>query len=162
MRFGGPALAVLVTLCEPVFGHAPPTPIPVPPLRVRANQLVDSANSVFLLRGVVMPGLEVFSPGPADLASQRAMTPFTFRIIQQRWNMNAVRLPVSPEIWKRDGQAYFDRVAGVVSAANQEGLVVILAAQEDARSGTPAPTGLPGAGTTAFWRARRLSRRARA
>jgi uncharacterized protein (TIGR03437 family) len=153
VRFGGPALAVLVTLCEPVFGHAPPTPIPAPPLRVRANQLVDSTNSVFLLRGVAMPGLEVFSPAPADLDSQRTMTRFTFRIIQQRWNMNAVRLPVSPEIWKRDGQAYFDRVAGVVSAANQEGLVVILAAQEDARSGTPAPTGLPSPGMTGFWRA---------
>ena len=59
------------------------------------------------------------------------MSSFTFRVIQQRWNMNAVRLPVSAAVWKRDGQAYLDRVAAVVALANAESLVVVLAAQED-------------------------------
>ena len=60
--------------------------------------------------------------------------------------MNTVRMPVSPAVWKRDGQAYFDRIATVVRAANGEGLVVVLAAHEDG-------SGLPGPDMPAFWTA---------
>jgi uncharacterized protein (TIGR03437 family) len=127
---------------QPLHAHAPPTPIPVPPLRVQANLLVDAKGIPFVLRGVNMPGLE-----SADAAAQEAMTAHTFRIIQQRWNMNAVRLPVSATIWKRDGAAYLDRVAAIVAAANSESLIVILAAQETNT------TGLPSADMPAFWRA---------
>jgi len=70
-----------------------------------------------------------------------------FRIIQQRWNMNAVRLPVEVAVWKREGQPYFDRLARVVAAANAEGLVAVLAAVGDEA------TGLPGSGAADFWRA---------
>ena len=60
--------------------------------------------------------------------------------------MNTVRFPVVPALWKRDGQAYFDRVAAVVRAANGEGLVAVLAAYEDG-------TGLPSPDLPAFWTA---------
>src|ERR1035437_11183138 len=96
----------MFAVMRPAAGHAPPTPIPVPPLRVKANQLVDSAGAVFVLRGVSMPGLEAISPTATDLANVRAMSGFTFRVMRQRWNMNAVRLPVSAAVWKRDGQGY--------------------------------------------------------
>jgi hypothetical protein len=94
---------------------------------VKANQLVDSTGAAFLLRGVVMPGLEAIAPTAADLANVRAMNGFTFRVIQQRWNMNAVRLPVSAAVWKRDGKAYLDRIAAIVALAHGEGLVAVLA-----------------------------------
>ena len=135
----------MIVTWRPAAGHAPPTPIPVPPLHVKSNLLVDSTGTVFLLRGVSMPGLEAISPTATDLANVRAMSSFTFRVIQQRWNMNAVRLPVGVAVWKRDGQAYLDRVAAVVALANAEGLVVVLAAQED-RS-------LPSATLVDFWKA---------
>ena len=135
----------MIVTWRPAAGHAPPTPIPVPPLHVKSNLLVDSTGTVFLLRGVSMPGLEAISPTATDLANVRAMSSFTFRVIQQRWNMNAVRLPVSVAVWKRDGQGYLDRVAAVVALANAEGLVVVLAAQED-RS-------LPSATLVDFWKA---------
>src|ERR1043166_6792448 len=61
--------------------------------------------------------------------------------------MNAVRLPVEVAVWKREGQAYFDRLARVVAAANAEGLVAVLAAVGDEAAG------LPGSGTVDFWRA---------
>jgi uncharacterized protein (TIGR03437 family) len=146
-------LALLLALAPALSGHAPPTYIPVPPLHTKANLLVDSTNQAFLLRGVEMPGLEVANPGQADLDAQRAMTAFTFRIIQQRWNMNAVRLPVSAAVWRRDGKAYLDQLATIVAAANQENLVVVLAVYGDARSGAAADTGLPNSDVTAFWMA---------
>src|SRR5882724_1157549 len=96
---------------------------------------MDSIGQTFLLRGVEMPGLEVANPAQSDLDAVRAMTPLTFGIVQQRWNMNAVRLPISAAIWKRDGKVYFDRIAAVATSANGKGLVVILAAYGDARSG---------------------------
>jgi uncharacterized protein (TIGR03437 family) len=133
--------------------HAPPVYLPKPPLRVDGNLLRDSDGQRFLLTGVNMPGLESFTPAKVDLDAQQAMTSFTFRVIQQRWNMNAVRLPVSPWIWKRDGQRYLDRVKAAAAAANQEGLVVILAAEEDARSGAPDDIGLPSAILPDFWKA---------
>src|SRR5690242_5083561 len=105
-----------------LWAHAPPTPIPVPPLHVEGSRLVDAKGSVVLLRGVNMPGLEAASPTAADLVARDSMTTHTFRVIQQRWNMNAVRLPVSPWLWKQNGAAYLDRVAAAVAAANAEGL----------------------------------------
>jgi uncharacterized protein (TIGR03437 family) len=130
-------LAALSTLSA----HAPPTPIPVPPLSVQGNSLIDSTRTPFVLRGVQMPGLETGSSAVA------AMTPFTFQIIQQRWNMNAVRLPVSVALWKRDPSGYLGQVAGVVASANRQSLVVVLAAYgaDDA--------GLPASDTLDFWRA---------
>ena len=121
--------------------HAPPTPIPVPPIRVQANTLVDSTGQVFLLRGVGLPGWD-------------AATTFTYRVIQQRWNLNTVRLPLEVAAWRREGQAYFDRVGKSVALANAEGLVAVLAAVGDESSG------LPGAGTAGFWTAAATSFRA--
>lgn len=145
--------AVIFAIALPLAAHAPPTYIPTPPLHVEANAIVDATGKKFLLRGVRMPGLEAFLPTAADLDAVRAMTPFTFQIIQQRWNMNAVRLPVSAPVWRRDGQPYLDRVAAIVKAANQTGLVVILAAHEDTASGASPDTGLPSAALPDFWRA---------
>src|SRR5436189_36014 len=51
--------------------HAPPTYLPVPPLRVQGNSLVDATGTPFVLRGVELPGLETATPPPA------ATTPFT-------------------------------------------------------------------------------------
>ena len=48
-------------------------------------------------------------------------------------------------MWKRDGQAYLDRIAAVVALANSESLIVVLAAQEDAP--LPSPTMVD------FWKA---------
>ena len=135
----------MLAVCRPAAGHAPPTPVPVPPLHVNANQLVDSTSVVFVLRGVSMPGLEAISPAAADLANVAAMNGLTFRVMRQRWNMNTVRLPVSAAVWKRDGQGYLDRVAAVVALANSESLVVVLAAQEDAA--------LPSVTMLDFWKA---------
>ena len=81
------------------------------------------------------------------------MTPLTFRLIQQRWNTNTVRLPVSTALWRRDGQDYLNRIAAIVKSANQEHLLVVLAAFEDLASGAPAATGLPSSDTVEFWKA---------
>lgn len=115
-------------------GHAPPTPIPIPPLHVKANTLVDSVGTTFLLRGVGLPAWDT-------------ATSYTYRVIQQRWNMNAVRLPLQVSAWQREGQPYLDRAAKAVAAANTEGLVAILAAVGEEAGG------LPGTTTLDFWRA---------
>jgi len=127
------SLLLLLTACR-LSAHAPPTPLAVPPLRVQVNRLLDANGALVLLRGVTLPLLETSDPPP-----------LAFRVIQQRWNMNAVRLPVSVAAWLTGRQAYLDRVAGLVAAGNREGLVVILTAQQD---GSP----MPDATTLDFWR----------
>ncbi|MGH6961283.1 MAG: cellulase family glycosylhydrolase, partial [Dongiaceae bacterium] len=76
----------------------------------------------------------------------------TFAVMRRRWNMNAVRIPVSVATWQCDGQAYLDRVAALVRRANDADLVAILAACELARCGATNATDLPAASTIAFWR----------
>src|SRR5205823_2629248 len=56
-------------------------------------------------------------------------------------------------VWQRDGDSYLRKTADIVRAANQEGLIVVIAAFEDTRSGVPAATGLPSAAILNFWRA---------
>ena len=128
-------LGAVSALC--LRAHAPPTPIPTPPFHVEANHLVDAVKIPFLIRGVDVPGVGSSNAG--------ALNPFTFRLIRQRWNMNAVRVPVSVALWKRDGAAYLEAAADVITAANSVQLLVVLAAYEDA----PLPT----ATTVEFWRA---------
>ena len=113
----------------------------MPPLHVQRNSLVDATGTPFLLRGVELPGLETPSPPAA------AFAPFTLQVIQQRWNMNAVRVPVSVALWKPNPQQYLTQVAAAVAAANRQQLVVVLAAypSDDA--------GLPTADVLDFWRA---------
>jgi uncharacterized protein (TIGR03437 family) len=148
------SLAALLTVAAaPLLGHAPPAYIPALPLHISANRLVDATGAPFLLRGVTYPGLEAASPTAVELAAQAAMTSHTFRVIQQRWNTNAVRLPVSPAVWQRDGAVYLDKVAAAVTSANSEGLLVILAAYQDAHSGASPDTGLPSADLPRFWTA---------
>jgi len=81
-----------------------------------------------------MSGLQAAEPTPAESRTVAAMTGFTFRLLRQRWNMNTLRLPVSPSLWERDGDDYLGKVAGIVGAANQEGLIVVIAAFEDGPS----------------------------
>jgi uncharacterized protein (TIGR03437 family) len=152
-RYLQSSAALLLIAAAPLPGHAPPAYLPVPPLHIAANHLTDATGSAFLLRGINYPGLEAAAPTTIELAAQAAMTPHTFRVIQQRWNTNAVRLPVSPAVWKRDGAAYFDKVAADVAAANGEGLVVILAAYQDTHSGAALDTGMPSADLPQFWAA---------
>ena len=129
-----------------LHAHAPPVYLPVPPLRVQGIQLVDAVGQSFLLRGVNMPGLESISPpSTADLEAVRQMTSVTFRLIQQRWNANCVRLPVSVQLWLRDGKQYLDQVSAVVKLATDAGLIVVLAANDTGSQ-------LPSEDTVAFWK----------
>jgi uncharacterized protein (TIGR03437 family) len=97
------------------------------------------------LRGAQMPGLNAANPSSSQLQTIAAMNAVGFGILRLRWNFNAVRLPVSSAVWRRDGQAYLDRVGTIVKAANDAGLIAILADFED--------TGLPVPSTVTFWNA---------
>jgi uncharacterized protein (TIGR03437 family) len=132
-----------------IYCHAPTTNVPQGALRARGNRLVDAAGQEILLRGVVMPGLEAFEPTALDRETIAAMNRLTFGVLRQRWNMNCVRLPVGYRVWQRDGQPYLDRVGAIVRTANEAGLVVILAVEDD----TPGGAGLPAPGLADFWRA---------
>ncbi len=136
---------LFVAVMQIMQAHAPPVYLPVPPLRVQGRQLVDAAGQPFLLRGVNMPGLESGSPSTSDLQAVRQMTSVTFRLIQQRWNANCVRLPVSVQLWRRDGKQYLDQVSAIVKLATDAGLIVVLAANDTG-------TQLPGEDSVAFWK----------
>jgi uncharacterized protein (TIGR03437 family) len=129
---------LLAACCGLLWTHAPVLPPIRGPLTVRGNQVLDADAGPVLMRGVVFPGLESSEPQPA-------MSNATFGVLRLRWNVNTVRLPVSVELWVRDGQRYLDRVASAVALANSNELAVGIAARESG--------GLPTANTVAFWRA---------
>ena len=91
------------------------------------------------MRGVQISGLEALAPTDAQKRNVQALTTQTFRILRQRWNLNVLRLPVSPAVWRRDGEDYLSQIAQIVQHANAEGLLVVLVAAEDTASGLPAP-----------------------
>jgi uncharacterized protein (TIGR03437 family) len=131
----GPARGFLLFLAAvAASAHAPPTPVPAPPFRVQTNRLVDAKGDAFLLRGAVLP-----------LFDGTAIPPVTLRVLRQRWNFNAVRIPVSIARWRRDGQPYLDGISAAVAAANRESLVAVVAAVGE--------TPLPDAAAVEFWRA---------
>jgi hypothetical protein len=89
-------------------------PIPIGPMHVEGNRIIDSTGQTIILRGAEIPGLnfDVLTP-----EIQQALSPATFTTMRQRYNMNAPRLPVSSTIWANDPQ-YLTRVAGIVKQAN--------------------------------------------
>ena len=110
--------------------------IPVGAMHVEGNHIVDSAGQTIILRGAEIPGLE--TGGDSD-----TLTPETFGAMRQRFNMNALRLPVSSMIAARDPM-YLTRVATIVKQANTAGLVTILA--DYGVAPLPDPNEIP------FWR----------
>ena len=125
-------LASVAVAC--LFGHAFPTPVIQGPLRVRGNTLLDSNGLNIELNGANI------GDGVAEKDN-----PLLFKVIRRRWNLNAVRIPVSVDTWTRDGEAYMSAVARSVDAANAAELAVVLVARQDAT--------LPSASTITFWRA---------
>lgn len=99
-------------------------------MHVRGAVIVDASGQIISLRGALLPEI--------DLAN-----PITLGTLRVRWNFNTVRLPVSNEMWRRDGQNYLDRVGRIVKSANDAGLIVVLVEHEGA--------GLPTSDTVAFW-----------
>lgn len=101
---------------------------------MQTNRLVDGKGDPFLLRGAVLP-----------LFDGTAIPPVTLRVLRQRWNFNAVRIPVSIARWRRDGQPYLDAIMAAVAASNRESLVAIVTAAGE--------TPLPDSAAVDFWRA---------
>ena len=88
------------------------------PLHVRGHQLVNSADEVVLLRGV-MP------PDPAVLDERgRFNRDFFSRI--RRTNSNVIRLPVHPEEWVGDRDYLWRYLDPLVSWAGDLGMYVVI------------------------------------
>ena len=134
-----------------VFAHGIPTPVANGPLHVQRNVIVDATGQVILLRGVEMPGLNIASPTVEQRQTADALNATTFGILRLRWNLNAVRLPVSNWIWRRDGQPYLDRAGKIVRAAADAGLIVVISDYEDSTAGAPTAIDLPLKESVAFW-----------
>ncbi len=106
-------------------------PIPIGPMHREGNRIVDSAGQTIVLRGAEIPGLNLGAPNADTLA----LSPTTFSTMRQRFNMNALRLPVVSSIAAGD-PLYLTRAAEIVREAKQAGLVVILA---EYGTGMPTP-----------------------
>jgi uncharacterized protein (TIGR03437 family) len=126
-------LALFIAAVRILSAHGVPTPAAIGPLHIQGANIVDSTGQIIPLRG-------------AQLQTIAAMNAVGFGILRLRWNFNAVRLPVSSAVWRRDGQAYLDRVGTIVKAANDAGLIAVLADFEE-------ESGLPTSDTVTFWKA---------
>lgn len=114
-----------------VEGHAPPLPPLAVPLRSDGVRVFDSANAPIMLRGVV---------GDIDTFDAR-----TLGVLRIRWNLNTVRVPADIALWKRDGDAYLNRLLAFSQLADRAGMAVVFAAQDISP--------MPNADSAAFWRA---------
>jgi len=141
-------LALFIVVTRIACAHGTPTPVAVGPLHIQGASIVDSTGQIIPLRGAQMPGLNAANPSGSQLQTIGAMNAVGFGILRFRWNFNAVRLPVSSAVWRRDGQAYLDRVGAIVKTANDAGLIAVLADFEDDTG-----TGLPVLSTVTFWNA---------
>ena len=105
------------------------TAVPKGPIHVERNQLVDSLGHAFLIRGTQLPEFRAHPPvsrgEEAEAFGPHSAT--VFSTIRQRWNMNAVRLPLNfPD--NESDSAYLQAVGEIVRSANDLELVVILSA----------------------------------
>ncbi|HYL78058.1 MAG TPA: cellulase family glycosylhydrolase [Bryobacteraceae bacterium] len=145
-------LALTAIVARLTFAHGTPTPLPVGPLHVKGAAIFDLTGQAILLRGVEMPGLNIANPTAEQSQTVAAMNSITFGVLRFRWNINTLRLPVSNAIWRRDGQAYLDRVGKIVRAATAYGLIVVISDCEDPTAGETSGLGLPTQDSIAFWK----------
>lgn len=142
---------------SPTPGGISPTsgvvsPMPKGFLHVQGAQLIDGKGHPFLLRGAQIAGpLNFISGWQARQDPARWLNPDTFRAMRS-WHMNALRLPVSG--WYYQDPRFLSDLDTIVVQANEEGLYVILALFDDAKSGSPYGQGadVPKAENVTFWR----------
>jgi uncharacterized protein (TIGR03437 family) len=136
-------LALVPVLLTRLLAQHGVNPIPVGAMHAQGNQIVDSTGQAIVLRGAEIPGLNLTGVSPAMQAIyDQTLSPTTFSTMRQRFNMNALRLPIASSIAGRD-PLYLGRVATIVKQANVAGLVVILAEY--------GPSNLPFASEIDFW-----------
>lgn len=102
------------------------SPAPAGPFRVCGNRIIDANGKPFLIRGTELPAF----PGGDSLAFSAPgafgpYSPSTFSSIRQRWNMNAIRVPLRISDAAREAE-YLAEVRVVVREANALGLLPIL------------------------------------
>jgi uncharacterized protein (TIGR03437 family) len=134
-----------VLFAEDVLPPQRLTPVAVGPLHVEGNRLIDAKARPFLIRGTQLPDFHS-SPPPAGTYSWYQFPPYsatTYSAIRQRWNMNAVRVPLDVEEEERT-PGYLAEAGKMVRSANQLELLVILAAR------APGST-LPSPRVARFW-----------
>jgi uncharacterized protein (TIGR03437 family) len=122
-------LAILPSLgasCAYSLGRQELTAAPRGPFHIERNRLVDSQEQPFLIRGTQLPAFGAqFQAQSAEFGPHSATV---FSSIRQRWNMNAVRLPLNLADYASDPE-YLQKAGEVVRQANNLELLVILNAR---------------------------------
>ena len=122
------------------------TAVPKGPIHVERNRLVDSDGQPFLIRGTQLPEFRTRPPaGRAEAVEGFGPHSSTvFSTIRQRWNMNAVRLPLNLLDFE-SAPKFFQAAGEVVRRANDLELMVILSASDSAET-------VPAEILVRFWR----------
>ena len=105
------------------LGRQELTAAPRGPLHIERNYLVDNQGQPFLIRGTQLPAFGTRYPAKSGEFEPHSAT--VFSTIRQRWNMNAVRLPLNLADYAGD-PLYLQKVSDVVRRANGLELLVIL------------------------------------
>ena len=126
-------LAALMSLWAVCGANAPgaqsPTVVPRGSLHVEGSRIVDSEGNVFLIRGTQLPEFRTL-PSALRGGSTIGFDPYSGTVlstIRQRWNMNAVRIPLNVSDYLAD-PGYLQAIVKVMRAANDLELAVILTA----------------------------------
>jgi hypothetical protein len=124
------ALALPASEATAANNHAVETPAPQGPFRVIGNQLTDARGVPFLIRGTQTAPFHIRT-AKYDARSSTDFGPHaatSFSAIGLRFNMNAVR--IAAEVSEADQPGYFRELSKLVRLANENDLLVILAADE--------------------------------
>jgi uncharacterized protein (TIGR03437 family) len=102
--------------------------VPQGAIHVEGNRLVDHAGRAFLIRGTQLPEFRTVPPARTETPS--GFSPYSstvFGTVRQRWNMNAVRVPLSLSDDAADAN-YLQAAGEMIRRANALELTVILSA----------------------------------
>ncbi|HLX59311.1 MAG TPA: cellulase family glycosylhydrolase [Ktedonobacteraceae bacterium] len=121
-------------------------------LHAQGAQLIDGSGHPFIFRGAqIASSLNLIASWQAGQDPAIWLNAGVFRAIAS-WHMNVLRLPVST--WYYTQANFLTKLDTIISQANQAGLYVVIAAFDNAKSGSPygSNADVPKTENIQFWR----------
>lgn len=111
--------SLVLTGCPPPTEEVVEEPSELPWLRVEGNRIVDEDGSVRILRGVNIAD-------PYFLVWENHFTEADFAELSKNWNVEIIRIPVHPGLWKKDPDYITNYLDPLVSWSKKYGMYILI------------------------------------